>query len=248
MGRETGFRENGSGRRRSGMKILQKSILLEIAASFGLGSLVFSAVLLTNEVSRRLMEVLVQEDITLKEAGLVFLCILPKVLTFSIPMAALLGILICFGRLSADSEITAMRSSGIGLRNLLSPVLAFSAIVCMLALLNSNLWSPRATHRLTLIKDEIAIKLLNTAVQRGVFQERFPDRVLYIMDTPPDRSSWRGVFLAEVTETNWPKATFSRRGHLINHPGRRELQLHLQQGATYEVVPGKRRYRAGHFL
>ena len=239
MGRETGFRENGSGRRRSGMKILQKSILLEIAASFGLGSLVFSAALLTNEVSRRLMEILVQEDITLKEAGLVFLCILPKVLTFSIPMSALLGILICFGRLSADSEITAMRSCGIGLRNLLSPVLAFSAIVCMLALLNSNLWSPRATHRLTLIKDEIAIKLLSTAVQRGVFEERFPDRVLYIMDTPPDRSSWKGVFLAEVTETNWPKATFSRRGHLINHPGRRELQLHLQQGATYEVVPGK---------
>lgn len=221
------------------MRILRQSILLEIAGSFGLGSLVFSAVLLTNEVSRRLMETLVQENITLQEALLLFLCILPKVLTFSIPMSVLLGILICFGRLSADSEITAMRSSGIGLRNLLWPVLVFSAVVGAVALLNSNFWSPRANHRLTLIKDDIALKSLNTAVRRGVFEERYPGRVVYIMDTPPDRRSWKGIFLAEVTEVNWPKATFSRQGRLINHPGRRELQLNLQQGATYEVVPGK---------
>lgn len=221
------------------MRILRQSILLEIAGSFGLGSLVFSAVLMTNEVSRRLMETLVQENITLQEAGLLFLCILPKVLTFSIPMSALLGILICFGRLSADSEITAMRSSGIGLKNLVWPVLVFSAMVGTVALLNSNLWSPRANHRLTLIKDEIALKSLNTAVRRGVFEERFPGRVVYIMDTAPDRRSWKGIFLAEVTEANWPKATFSRQGRLISHLGRRELQLNLQQGASYKVVPGK---------
>ena len=221
------------------MKILRRSILLEITGSFGLGTLVFSAVLLTNEVSSRLMETLVQENITLKEAGLLFLCILPKILTFSIPMSVLLGILICFGRLSADSEITAMRSSGIGLRNLLWPVLVFSAVVGTVALLNSNLWSPRATHRLSAIKDEVALKSLNTVVRRGVFEERFPGRVVYVMDTAPDQRSWKGIFLAEVTEANWPKTTFSRQGGLLNHLGRRELQLNLQQGATYEVVPGK---------
>lgn len=231
--------KNASRRQPSEMRILRQSIFLEIAGSFGLGSLVFSGVLLTNEVSSRLMETLVQENITLTEAGLLFLCILPKVLTFSIPMSALLGILICFGRLSADSEITAMRSSGIGLRNLLWPVLVFSAVVGTVALLNSNLWSPRATHRLTSIKDEIALKSLNTAVRRGVFDERFPGRVVYIMDAAPDRRSWKGIFLAEVTEANWPKTTFSRQGGLINHLGRRELQLNLRQGATYEVVPGK---------
>ncbi len=221
------------------MKILRKSIFLEIAASFGLGSLVFSAVLLTNEVSRRLLETLVQENITLKEAGLVFLCILPKVLTFSIPMSVLLGILICFGRLSADSEITAMRSSGIGLRKLLSPVMAFSAVVGTLALVNSNLWSPWASHQLALIKDQIALKSLNTAVQRGVFEERFPNRVLYILDTTPDKRHWRGIFLADVSQANWPKTTLARQGYLINDEGRRELQLHLRDGATYEVVPGE---------
>ena len=230
---------HGNSCRALGMRILRQSILLEVAASFGLGSLVFSAVLLTNEVSRRLMETLVQENITLREAGFLFLCILPKVLTFAIPMSALLAILICFGRLSADSEITAMRSSGIGLRNLVWPVLVFSAVVGTVALLNSNLWSPRANHRLTSIKDEIALKSLNTAVRRGVFEERFPGRVVYIMDTAPDRRSWKGIFLAEVTEASWPKATFSRQGRLISHLGRRELQLNLQQGATYEVVPGK---------
>ena len=222
------------------MRILRQAILLEITASFGLGTLVFTAVLLSNEVSRRLIETLVQENITLSEAGSLFLCILPKVLTFSIPMSALLGILICFGRLSADSEITAMRSSGIGLRNLLWPVLVFSSVVGTVALLDSNLWSPRSNHRLTSIKDQIALKSLNTAVQRGVFEERFPGRVVYIMDSTPDRRAWKGIFLAEVSDSNWPKATFSRQGKLINNLDQRELQLKLHHGATYEVVPGKK--------
>lgn len=221
------------------MKILRQAILLEITASFGLGTLVFTAVLLSNEVSRRLIETLIQENITLSEAGSIFLCILPKVLTFSIPMSVLLGILICFGRLSADNEITAMRSSGIGLRNLLWPVLVFSAVVGTVALLDSNLWSPRSNHRLSLIKDQLALKSLNTAVQRGVFEERFPGRVVYIMDSTPDRQAWKGIFLADVSDANRPKATFSREGKLINHLGQRELQLKLNHGATYEVIPGK---------
>ena len=69
-----------------------------------------------------------QKNVTLQEVLLIFIYLLPGVLTFSIPMAVLLGILICFGRLSADSEITAMRSSGVAVKDLLLPVITFSSI------------------------------------------------------------------------------------------------------------------------
>lgn len=222
------------------MRILRRAIFLEISASFGLGVLVFNVVLLTNEISRRLLETLVQENITAHEASLVFLCVIPKILTFSIPMSALLGILICFGRLSADNEITAMRASGIGLRNLYSPVLAFATAAGILALWNSNMWSPQAFHELVGVKEQIAFKSVNTAIQVGVFEERFANRVLYIRDATPDKRYWRGIFLADLSDPDNPKTTFARHGYLSNdlqQQGR--PQLHLSKGATYEMRGGK---------
>jgi len=222
------------------MRLLRRAIFLEISASFGLGILVFNIVLLTNEISRRLFETLVQENITVQEASLVFLCVVPKMLTFSIPMSALLGILICFGRLSADNEIIAMRSSGIGLKNLYSPVLCFATAAGILALWNSNIWSPQAFHELVLLKNQIAFKSATTAIQVGIFEERFSNRVLYIRDATPDKRYWRGIFLADLSGHDGPKTTFARSGYLSNNIEQQgKPQLHLSEGATYEMKTGK---------
>jgi len=43
-----------------------------------------------------------------------FLCIFPGVLTFTLPMAVLIGVLLGLGRMSADSEIIALTALGIG--------------------------------------------------------------------------------------------------------------------------------------
>ena len=119
------------------MKTLRRYVFLEILGPFFLGLLVFSFVLITRATGKPL-ELLVQKNVTLQEVLLIFIYLLPGVLTFSIPMAVLLGILICFGRLSADSEITAMRSSGVAVKDLLLPVITFSSIAFLVALSNST--------------------------------------------------------------------------------------------------------------
>ena len=48
--------------------------------------------------------------------------LLPQALSLTIPMALLLGILIGFGRLSADREFVAMQACGVSLFRLLRPV------------------------------------------------------------------------------------------------------------------------------
>ena len=107
------------------MKILYRYVFTEIIAPFILGLVAFSFVIIPRLPGKPL-ELLVQKNVSAKEVLLVFAYVLPTIFTFSIPMATLLGVLICFGRLSADSEITAMRSCGISIRNLLNPVFAFA--------------------------------------------------------------------------------------------------------------------------
>ena len=60
-----------------------------------------------------------RESATIAE---LFLCTFPGVLTFTLPIAVLVGVLIGLGRMSADSELIAMNAVGMGLRRLLVPV------------------------------------------------------------------------------------------------------------------------------
>jgi len=217
------------------MKTLRRYVFLEIQGPFFLGLLVFSFVLVTRATGKPL-ELLVQKNVTLQEVLLIFIYILPGVLTFSIPMAVLLGILICFGRLSADSEITAMRSSGVAIKNLLLPVVVFSSIAWLVALSNSTCWEPRVNCRFKLMKNDIALRSISTEVRPRVFEEQFSNKVLYIQDITADKSRWKGIFLADISNKDKPEITLARTGNLISYPELRKLQLHLSEGAVHSVI------------
>jgi len=217
------------------MKILRRYLFLEIQGPFFLGLLVFSFVLFTRAIARPL-QLLVQKNVTLQEVLLMLLYLLPNILTFSIPMAALLGILICFGRLSADSEITAMGSSGVSIRNLLLPVVVFASLAWLVAMVNSNYWEPRVNYRFRLMRNDIALRSISTEVQPRVFEERFSNKVLYIREAATDQARWEGIFLADISDKNEPKITLARYGDLNSYPKEQKLQLHLSEGATHSVV------------
>ena len=51
------------------------------------------------------------------------LYILPIILTFTVPWAVMVAVMLVFGRMSADNEITAMRACGISILQIVSPIL-----------------------------------------------------------------------------------------------------------------------------
>ncbi|MBR1967481.1 MAG: LptF/LptG family permease [Lentisphaeria bacterium] len=60
--------------------------------------------------------------------------IMPVVLTFTIPWAIMAAVMLVFGRLSADSEITAMRACGISLLQVVSPIILITLMITALCL------------------------------------------------------------------------------------------------------------------
>ena len=104
------------------MKILTKYTLKEIIAPFFLGLFCFTFILLLDEIFK-LTKTFVQKGVSPLYLFELLIYILPATLVVTIPMATLVGILLAFGRLSADNEITAIKASGIGLHHLLIPVL-----------------------------------------------------------------------------------------------------------------------------
>src|SRR6266571_8284993 len=107
------------------MKILDRYIFREILfpSIIALVALTFVAFLaFSREIGWRL-ELIVRQSATLPEIWTISVAILPNVLTFTIPMAVLVGILTGFGRMSSDSEAIALRAAGISMRRILWPVL-----------------------------------------------------------------------------------------------------------------------------
>jgi len=105
-------------------RLLDRYIVREMLAPTAIGLLVFSFVLLIDQIPR-LLAVLVARSADLTTILRVFLNLLPSILAVTIPMAFLLGVLLAFGRLASDSEIVALRAVGVSPLRLLAPVIDY---------------------------------------------------------------------------------------------------------------------------
>ena len=129
----------------------------------------------------------------------VLVTLLPQALSISIPMAVLMGLLIAFGRLSADREFVAMQACGVSVYRLLRPV-AFIALVSTAATGYVLIVSlPNANQRFREITLREVSSLVENNVKPRVFFDKFPNRVLYVRDLPPG-GGWRDIFLADSSK------------------------------------------------
>jgi hypothetical protein len=105
--------------------ILDRYVVREVLPPTGLGLLLFTFILLLDQITN-LMKVLVSRGADLATVARAFAYLLPSIFSVTIPMAFLLGVLLAFGRLASDSEIVALRASGVSPARLLRPVLGLS--------------------------------------------------------------------------------------------------------------------------
>ncbi|MBO7147032.1 MAG: LptF/LptG family permease [Lentisphaeria bacterium] len=84
----------------------------------------------------RLMKVFeyISSGVPATNAFLFLIYVIPTVLTLTIPWAALVSVMLVFGRLSADNEITAMRASGVSILQIVSPIIMIAFFLTCLCL------------------------------------------------------------------------------------------------------------------
>lgn len=222
---------------RANMRLLDKYISREVASHAVLGLAVFTFVFFVPQLVR-LMDLIVRHTGSTGTIVLLFLCSLAPVLTFTVPMAVLVGVLIGLGRLSADSEIVALHASGISLRRLLLPI-GFVALACTCGTLLMTFWiSPASVRTLRVLEDQIRSSQAPYAVQPRVFDERFPHFVLYVQDVEAAATHWRGVFLAQSASPADPSSvTVAQDAAILTGAAKNQIELQLGAGSTHEYDP-----------
>ena len=235
------------------MGLLSRAIFREISSSALLGAALFVFVLILQRAAQ-LFSILVSTSATAATVGQIFLLLLPSTMPLTLPLGVLVGILITLNRMSGDGEITAMRAAGIPAWRLLAPVAGFALLAAAVTGLCSLYLAPWSNARLVRTVNELGAAQLSSEIQPRVFEESFPNKVLYIGDLIPGNPViWRNVFIADLTPAperksvgqargDWPVVTIAAEAVVLPDPARNRLQLSLRNGATYEPAADPAEY------
>jgi LPS export ABC transporter permease LptF/LPS export ABC transporter permease LptG len=219
------------------MKILDRYIFKEILFPFliALLALTFVAFLAFSREIGPLLELIVRQSATTSEIWALTVVILPNVLTFTIPMAVLVGILTGFGRMSSDSEAIAFRACGIPMIRVLVPVLTLG-VFTFAANLTTTVWIvPQTAARLRDLRYEIIAKQASLEVKPRVFNEAIHNHVLYVQNNVPESFNWQGILLADTTQPDQPQVIFARSGTLTKDETQHAFVLTLSSGSQHNV-------------
>jgi lipopolysaccharide export system permease protein len=126
------------------MRILDKYIIKELLGPFIFGIASFSSVFIGTSTMLRIAQYVTQYGASLSSVIKLFIYSLPSIVVLTFPMSMLLAALLAFGRLSASSEITAMRSGGISFYRLATPVFIIAFFVSIFAVFFNELVVPQA--------------------------------------------------------------------------------------------------------
>jgi LPS export ABC transporter permease LptG/LPS export ABC transporter permease LptF len=220
------------------MRLLTRYILREVVSYFLLAVVLCTFLLFMRDLPK-ILELVFCDSASLPDVLRIFVCTLPNTLTFTLPAAVLAGILLGLGRLAADSEVTAMRASGIGALSFVRivSILAFAALA--LGLVNAIYFAPRAASSLLKLEDQLKTSQASFAVQPRVFYEDFKNYVLYVQDVvPADRAAvWHRVFLADLAQPENPSITTADQALAFVAPGgdAQGLRLHLLSGGQHQI-------------
>ncbi len=219
------------------MRILTRYILREVTAHALIGAIIFTFVLFTRDLGH-ILELVVRASAPLPSVAELFSFTVPLALTYTLPMSVLMGILIGLSRLAADSEITAMRASGMGIWTFLRSLSIFVVTAWVLALANGIYIAPRSQAALARLEKKLKGSQVSFEIQPRVFYEGFPKYVLYVQDVKSAQGAavWKDIFMADLTDASNPKITLAKEGIVVSEAPDR-LHLHLVGGSEHETDP-----------
>jgi lipopolysaccharide export system permease protein len=213
-------------------RILSLYIIREISTLFLLGIMVFTLILLMGRLIR-LTDLVITRGVPLADVSLMILYLMPSFLVFTVPMAFLLAVLLAFGRLSADNEITVMKAGGISLMQLMPPVLLCGLCASMLTLAASTLGVPWGNSAFKELSMSVLKQNVTATIREKIFWDDVPGIVLYTEHYDEEHRSLKGVMIHDGRDLARPLTIFAADGHVGSGPNRDDIRLALSNGSIH---------------
>jgi lipopolysaccharide export system permease protein len=183
----------------------------------------------------KLIELIVTRGVNISQILMLLLFISPSFLIFTIPMAVLLAILLAFGRLSSDSEITALKASGMSLYQLFLPVIIFSISAYLLTTFLVFYGLPWGNRGFKATLYLIAQTKADIEIKERVFNDTFEGLVVYVDKVPIQGKRMEGILIYDERDREKLITIFAKEGFLVSNPKSQEVILKLSNGDIHRT-------------
>jgi len=206
-----------------GSRTLTRYIVREVLLYTLLGLVTIGLILLARNLARSLDE-LIGAGFVLRDLLSLMRLLGISLLLYALPVSFLFGVLLAVARMAGDVEILALRACGLGLRQLLWPVLALGLLFGALTGYLARDVEPAARRELrTLLVSFVA---RGAGLEPGQFL-RFGDVLLYVDGRGGDRL--QGVVVSDRRDPERPLIVFASEGRMALEPDG-SLALALEHG------------------
>jgi lipopolysaccharide export system permease protein len=216
---------------------LYRYLAREIISPLLLGLVTFTAVLLMGRMLK-LADMVVSKGVPLRELLLLITYLLPNFAMITIPMALLLAILLAFSRLSADSEIIAIKASGVSLYRLLPPVMAIATVAYIATAAISLYALPAGNVAFKSLLYHVIEGRLNLNLKEQVFNSSIPGLVIYIDRNDEKSGILSGIMIQDERDPKKISTIFADKGTLDSDETSKQLRLHLTDGSMHQAAEG----------
>ncbi|MFZ3056660.1 MAG: LPS export ABC transporter permease LptF [Smithella sp.] len=223
-------------------KIINRYIFKEIAFPFIIILLVLTFVLLMGKIMQ-IMDLVINKGVNVFSIARIIVFLLPSFMLFTIPIALLIAILIAMGRLSADNEITAIKTSGISLMQIFYPVAIASLITFILAVFISYFLVPQSNFATKRLLFNIAQQNASIGIKEKVFNSDFKDFLIYAEKIPVNRNYMEGVIISDNRMIGEQNTILAKKAILVSDAESMTVKLKLEDGSIHTVSSDLKHYR-----
>ena len=217
------------------MKILRNYFLKEFISPLFLALGVLTFVMILGNLIK-IADLVINKGVDIFNVSKLLLFMIPYLLTYTLPIAALAAVLLSLGRLSGDNEIVTIRASGINIFSLLLPLLIVGLMLSLVLVIFNDRVIPYAHFATRKTVMEIGVKNPTAALEPGIFINSFEKYVLFIYRI--DRNRLTNVRIYEPQGEDRPARTIvAKRGEFIAVPEKNMIKLKLMDGTSDEPDP-----------
>ncbi|MBI5599061.1 MAG: LPS export ABC transporter permease LptF [Deltaproteobacteria bacterium] len=221
-------------------RLITRYIFREMAAPFLLSVAVLSVTALLGK-SLKLVELFIARDVGLRDILWLVLTLVPSFLIYTLPASMLVAVLLACTRLSSDSEIIAMKSSGLSLFAVVKPVFLLAVLTFATSLIVTVYLYPWGNHNFKKLLFDVARKKATAGIEEKTFYDRFKGMVLYV-DRASGGGELEGVFISERADDGGAKVILAEKGSFISKPEDLSVVLNLKNGSIHSKRAGEGAY------
>ncbi len=213
-------------------KLLYSYLATEMLAPFFASFVVMNCVFFLVKLIP-FLNIVLELEISFADFLRLFCYLFPNMFLYSIPMAAMMGVIISFTRLSADAEILAFKASGISLYQMLPPVILVSLCVGLLTSFFSVSLIPKSELAMKQLMFQVAKEKIDKGIKEDQFTEALGDLVVYVDSIDKESGEWKNVWVSDMRGQTHPVITMAQTGNMTAFIEKMMVTITLNNGSLH---------------